>query len=351
VFCLEIGTFLFAPLIGRLVDRVGVRPVALFSQLGLAIGFLLLACVNAQIWTFYAAWFAASVFGAGTSPIVWTRAVAGWFNRHRGLALGIMLSGTGAIAVISPIVVNAIIASFGWRGAYIALAATLVVIGMPATYALLRTPEQTDPAHARPVVGASLGEAYRSMYFWRIIVAFVLFSTVAGGTIVHLPPMLVDQGYAPRDAAFVVSFLGYAIIAGRLGLGFLLDLLPPALIGGLFLLLAAVSCTILASHGSAIFAVILFGLFSGAEVDLLAYLISRIFGLKHYAQLYAWGISAFTFGAGVGPIIAGTIHDHTGSYQSALYAFAAVIVVASGLVFSLAPALRSAASQETPQAS
>jgi predicted MFS family arabinose efflux permease len=129
--------------------------------------------------------------------------------------------------------------------------------------------------------------------------------------------------------------LGYAIIIGRLTLGFLVDRLPPALVGATLILLSAVSSLLLAQNVAPTVAVLLLGLCAGAEVDLLAFLFSRLFGLRHYAAIYGCGISAFTAGAGIGPILAGRVHDATGSYGPALYGFAIIVVIAALLLASL----------------
>ena len=335
VLCLMIGTVLTSPFIGRAVDRFGVRWVGALAQIGLAIGFLCISFVGPSLVAFYAAWLTLSVLGSGTSPIVWTRAVAGWFERSRGLAFGIMLCGTGIVAIFAPPLINHLIAVSGWRFAYRMLAVTLIVIGLPVTLGLLRPSRSDDGATAMPLMGATVGEALRSSAFWRLAGAFFLISVVVGGLIVHLPAMLVDRGYSPALAASTVGTLGYAIIVGRLSLGALVDRFSPALVGGTLISLSAVSSVMLAQGVAPLAAVLLLGLCAGAEVDLLAFLTSRLFGLKHYAQIYGCGISAFTAGAGVGPILAGHAHDLSGTYVSALYGFAIAIVVATILIVSL----------------
>ncbi|HYZ20679.1 MAG TPA: hypothetical protein VE690_00855, partial [Rhodopila sp.] len=81
--------------------------------------------------------------------------------------------------------------------------------------------------------------------------------------------------------------------------------------------------------------VILFGLSAGGEVDLLAYLVSRYFGLRHYARVYGWMLSAFGTGVGIGPVLAGWTRDSAGSYAPALYGFIGLMVMAAGLIGGL----------------
>jgi MFS family permease len=175
----------------------------------------------------------------------------------------------------------------------------------------------------------------RTFAFWRILCAFTFAAIIAGGLVVHLPGLLVDRGFTVAAAARTVGYMGYAIISGRLLLGFLMDRLSPTLTGGIFILFASVASVLLASNAPAIIALLLFGLFSGAEVDLMSFLMGRIFGLKHYAQIYGWGISAFTLGAGLGPTIFGSIQDRSDSNKLALYSIAVCPALSAALIFSL----------------
>lgn len=332
----SLGTVLIYPFIGGAVDRFGGRVVALLSQIGLALGFLLVSMVPADIRLFYAAFFALSLLGGGTSPIVWSRAVARHFTRRRGLALGIMLSGTGLAAVLTPMVVGGAVSAYGWRIAFRLLAAAEILIGLPVTYTFLReTASRTIIADQAALIGTVTAEALRSSAFWRLIAAFVLIATGVAGLIVHLPVLLLDRHFSHAQAGFMMGFFGYAVIAGRLLLGFLVDRFPAGLVGAAFIMTAALSCLLLAG-GVAVFpAILLLGGCAGAEVDLLAFLVSRLFGLSHYAQIYAWALSAFVIGAGIGPVIAGSIHDAAGSYTPALYMFAFSASCAAILIASL----------------
>jgi MFS family permease len=329
------GTILIYPFIGRAVDRFGARAVALLSQIGLALGLLLISAVPADIRLFYAAFFVMSWLGAGTSPIVWTRSVARAFVLRRGLALGITLSGTGLAAILAPQLVGSMVHDFGWRAAFRSLAAAEIVIGLPVTFTFLREPEAKSATISPPLTGISTQEALRSAAFWQLTGAYVLIATSVAGLIVHLPVMLLDIGYSHDSIAFMLGFFGYGVIAGRILLGLLMDRLPAGLAGAGFIMSAALSCALLAAHTAVFAAVLLVGVCAGAEVDLLAFLTSRLFGLRHYAQIYGWLLSVFVLGAGLGPVVAGAIHDEFGTYVAALRVFAAASTGAALLIASL----------------
>ena len=147
--------------------------------------------------------------------------------------------------------------------------------------------------------------------------------------------MLADRGIDLAQASRALGLLGFAIIAGRLCIGALVDRFPARIVGPFFILLPAASCLLLADGTAAVAAILLIGVSAGAEVDLLAYLTSRYFGMRQYPKIYAWGLSAFSAGAGVGPIFAGWVHDLTGNYAMALYAFAIIMATAAALIASL----------------
>jgi MFS family permease len=345
ILCLHIGTVLVSPLIGYAIDRIGIRSIAILSQIGLAIGLLLLSLVNQNIWTFYAAWLALSFLGSGTSPISWTRAVAGFFVKYRGLALGIVLSGTGIAAVLAPPGVNTIITDYGWRTAYCVLGA-IVLCSVPLTYFFLPRSNDEGSRQSSVHAGLTLPEAMRTFAFWRIVGAFIFAAIAAGGLAVHLPGLLVDRGFTIAAAARTFGYVGYAIISGRLLLGSLMDRFSPTLTGGIFILFASLASLLLATNAPAFISLLLFGLFSGAEVDVMSFLMGRIFGLKHYAQIYGWGISAFTLGAGLGPTIFGFLQDRSHSNELGLYAMAICPALSAVLVFSLKRVLASSPYRE-----
>lgn len=331
---LTIGNVLMAPVIGWLIERFGVRTVAMTAQLGLCAGYFSLTLNGGSLAAWYAGWAVLAVLGSGTSPIVWTRAVASWFERSRGLALGLTLCGTGVVAVIGPGLIGGIVASYGWQAGFYALSGAQLVVGLPVVFFLFRARDAVAGVSV-PLAGLSVRQVLAGSRFWRLSGAFFCISLVVGGMIVSLPAMLADRGIALDTASRALGLMGGSIIVGRLAIGFLVDRMPARAVAPVFILLPVVS-TLMLAHGLApVPAVVLLGLAAGAEVDLLAYLISRYFGLLHYAKIYGWALPAFSAGAGVGPIFAGWVHDETGSYVGALYAFACSVTVAAGLIGTL----------------
>jgi len=348
--CLLLGTILTSPMVGALIDKIGTVKLAMLSMLAVALGFVVLAINPGSLPLYYGTWLFISFAGTGTTPIIWTRTVNFWFDTHRGLALAITLCGTGVVAIIAPLSLNAVITGYGWRAAYGAVAAVIVIIGMPAVYALLArragpevaAPDAGLPRELAKVEGNTVAEAAATPAFWQMGIGILLIAMIVSGFIVHLVPMMVDMGIPIKQAAANMSMLGIAIIVGRLAIGALLDSLPARLVAFFVLLLPALAALVLLGKVSPVVAVVLVGMSAGAEVDLLAYLVRTYFGMRRYAGIYGWLLSAFSLGAGLGPIFAGKLHDMNGNYTVALTSAAALTVVSAGL-FGLLPARRPAA--------
>jgi MFS family permease len=324
-----LGAIVTAPVIGRLADKVGVRIIALISLFTLAIALVCMTRINGNILNYYLALFLLSLAGCGTTAIVWSRGVAAWFDKRRGLAFALALTGTGVSGVISPILINALIERYDWRGGYIGLAG-LVLLAIVPIFLLFFDRDGAHSGTARLASvnsGISFREALGKGRFWQLTFVFFIITAATGMMLLHLIPIIVEAGISRHDAAQIAGFLGVAVITGRLGTGFLVDRISaPFLTAGCFLITTG-GCLIfsMAPHsglwiGIATMAV---GITAGAEIDLLPYFVSRYFGLKAYGQIYGFIFMIYEIGAGGGPLLAGYLHDLQGSYHYALYLAAA----------------------------
>jgi MFS family permease len=341
--CLMAGTAVGGPIVGLFADRVDVRRIGLISMCGLALGYLGMSRIGGDLGAFYGALLGLAMAACGTAPIVWTRIVNGWFDSGRGLALALTLAGTGLAAIGGPLFVAAIARDHGWRGAYVGLAAATAILAVLPVGWLLRGAEA---GRGGRVLGAGLqglllDEAIRTRAFWSIIVAFFFVSTCIGGGIVHLAPLLTDAGAPAGLAARLAGLMGVAVLTGRLIVGALLDRYPARYVAAAFLSPPIAGCLMLANAGGSIaidaVAALALGLAAGAEVDLIAYLTSRYFGLKAYGRIYSLQLVPFAIGAGVGPFAAGGVYDAFGAYRPALYGGAAMLALAVALLQALGP--------------
>lgn len=315
-----------SPIVGFMADRFGVRPVTLISIVLFALSFAAFALMNGDILFFYLNWGIMAAFGAGTLPITWTRAVNTWFEERKGLALGLSLLGTGLFgAAVKPFTFW-LVEDFGWRTAYVAVAALPLVIALPVALLAFREKPRERVANApggvAEVPGMSFGKALVDWRFWVLGVAFVPISFAVGGPIPNMENILKTLQFDTGQIASLVSFIGLSVIAGRLVGGWLIDKFWAP--GVAFVLLCApiISCWILA-HGpltyeTALLSIVLIGFAAGVEYDLMAFMVARYFGLKSYAAIYGTLYGFFALGAGFGPKVFGDSFDATGSYDDVL---------------------------------
>jgi cyanate permease len=173
-----------------------------------------------------------------------------------------------------------------------------------------------------------------------MIGAFFLMSVVFHGCIIHLVPLLTDRGLSAQSAALAASVLGTGALAGRVGVGYLLDRLFAPSVAVCFFCGSTLGLSLLwseASGGLAFAAAVLIGLGQGAELDLIPYLVSRYFGLRAFGEIYGYAFAVFTFGGVLGPLLMGTGFDATGSYGLGLGVLAVAALTAAGLMTRLGP--------------
>jgi predicted MFS family arabinose efflux permease len=323
---LSIGAVLLAPFVGGAIDRFGARRVALpgLALFCLAVGGVSLSGGAVASW--WLAWAFLALADVTIKTTVWTTAVVSLFERTRGLAIGVALSGTGIATTCLPYLATVLQESFGWRGTYAIMAIGAAALSLPLVWFWFYDAgdRQRREAGRREVVhtsGMSLSSALRSRRFLQLALVCLLSSTCSIGLIVHFVPILKDGGMTPRAAAGVAGVIGISTMAGRLVSGWLLDRFSARLIGFAAFALSAVACPILMVDHSlvgALVAAALIGGSGGSEIGVIAYLVPRHFGLRHFGMLFSVMSALITVGAGIGPWLAGYSFDRFGGYHLAL---------------------------------
>jgi predicted MFS family arabinose efflux permease len=256
------------------------------------------------------------------------------------------LCGSGVAAIVLPPWTVWIIGEWGWRTAYLALATLPLVIALPVTYWLLPTAAQRPSSTVAPTEPKSaekndfeVKEALMSYRFWLLMASTMLLGFAISGTIPNIIPLLIDIGVSAPTAAGLMGVFGISLIIGRLSAGYTLDFVWAPAVAAVMFPLAALACALLSTgvtdYAVLVMSIFLFGIATGAEFDLIPYIITRYFGLKRYGQIYALQWVGWTVFSGVAPTIYGYIFDVSGSYRGALYAAIACFLVAPVLVLFL----------------
>ena len=336
---------LTSPLIGWLNDKYGPRRVALPSMIGLSLGLLTASQIHGDLWMLFLAYGMMALLGAGTIPVTWTRAIATSFFKRRGLALGLALTGTGICASVAPHYTVWLTDQFGWRGAYVGLALVPLLLAWPMLYFLFRPldahsqTENHEPENSAALEsGLTLGEAVRGYRFWVLLLSILFAYQGFSGIGPNLLPSLTDDGFSREQAASVQSVFGLSIIIGRVVVGYLVDRLWAPGVAAFCLAIPAAGAAML--HGSQSFetaalAAFLIGFAAGAELDLMAFLAARYFGLAHYAKIYSILYATLAVCSGTAPMIFASVYDTTGSYDLGYTVAAGLFMVSVVLILLL----------------
>lgn len=333
-----IAASLLAPVFGWLADKHGVRKVALWSTLAFALSFAAVGLSPNSLWGFYGLWLLVGLVGMGSTPITWSRAINMWFDKNRGLALGLLLIGTSISALVVPRIAVWAIGEFGWRGMYPIVALLPLLVSLPLAFFWFRepTPEERPASIASggALTGVTLPTALKDRRFWTIWLSIFLVALAYGGAHIHMPEIIKQHGLTAADGAGIMGMIGIALMAGRIITGFLLDRIWAPLVCLPILLIPALACYWLmgsATDTQMIYiAAFMLGFAAGAESDLIAYLASRYFGMAHYGKIYGMLYMPFGIASAISPVLYGRVRDVTGNYDNMLYA--AMFLFAAGAV-------------------
>jgi cyanate permease len=171
-----------------------------------------------------------------------------------------------------------------------------------------------------------------------LAISFFIVSVTTGGVVSHLVPLLTDRGVSLRNATDMVSIAGLALIGGRLLAGYLLDRIHAPLVAAAFFTAPMIGITALVSTSRpnvAGLGAVLIGIGLGAEVDLIAFLLSRYLGMRSFGEIYGFFFGIFMLGSGLGPLAMGAWFDKAGSYTLMLVGFATALVLSIVVVLRL----------------
>jgi MFS family permease len=319
---------------GMAADRLGARRVAALGVACLVLA-LWLASRADSIAMLYASYSLGMGLGVGLVYVPSVGAVQPWFGANRALASGLAVAGIGAGNIAGPLLAAWWIDLYGWRGAYVALALFVLVLGGAAAAALKRPPHVEG---AGPVRGVELRVAVRTPTFWLLYASLVASCIGLFVPMVHLGPYAQDLGYSAAQGVTLVSLIGLGSLLGRFTVGGIADRLGrlPALVAmyaglGVMLLLwwSAASWWVLA------FFALAFGAFYGAYVALVPTIVMDFYGARAVSGIIGCLYTGAGVGTLVGPWLAGVAYDLLGAYDLPILIGAAFSFVAAASVWVL----------------
>jgi MFS family permease len=342
---------LLLPRMGRLVDRFGPANMIALIAFGLGLGAIAFSFVNS--WIYLALGFGVLRFlGQGSLMLNCATMTSQWFNKKRGLALGLMSLGFPISIALHPPLTQWLIATFGWREAWIWLGVmTWVMLIPPALLFLYNRPEDVglrpdgeaalkEGESAPPLVGYTRAQALRMPAFYLIVAGLFSLSMLVTSLHVEYTGILKMHGLDPLVAAsmFTISGITAAVlmpITGRL-----LDILPTKWMyfGGLWVqALSLVSITFVDSWETAVAFAMIFGLNNAVTMTYVGFFWPRYFGRKFLGSIQGTGQMIVIVGASIGPLPLGWALDVWGEYDTMLRLLALIPLTISVLVAVLLP--------------
>ena len=333
-------------LVGFLIDKYGPRRIGLIGITVMSLAFASVSTATGSYWNWIFLWFLISLGAAWTQPTIWTSAVSSRFDAGRGFAIAVTVRGSSIAATALPIITTEAILNFGWRWAYVAIAAGYFLLAMPLNFLFFRgaadgparSTRQEQATAVTELTGMEVREAFRSPRFYRLSIAGLLFAFCAMASIVHFVPILTDRGLTPVEAAGIAGLIGVASLIGRFLTGYLLDRFKPELVALVaFALPSLAGLLLIYGDGPLAYslAAIVIGASLGGEYDIIIYLTTRHFGLKRFGAIFATVLVFLTAATATGPLTAGAIFDHFGSYEYYLWLTIPMVLIAALMVGTL----------------
>jgi MFS family permease len=324
--------------IGTIADRRGPRVPLVVTVTLAGLGFGLAAAVR-QLWHLYLCIGVMGGIGLSGFYVLTTATVSRWFNRRRGLALGVVLIGFNIGFMTGGPLAAFLIERSGWRVAWLVLGGGFCLVGVLAG-ALV-----TDPPGTVPVAGsrwAGLDAALGDWRLWALTAAWLL----AGGVLlmisVHVVSFARDRGVSLETASLALTAYGFGAVFGRLGGGAAADrfgMRPTMAVCTAVQVLALAPLLARLSDAGLLGLLALFGAgFAGADTVFVR-TVPEVFGLRSVAGITGIVTLGWRWGAALGPAVAGFVHDATGSYAMP-FAAAPVAVLVSFAIYLVATARR-----------
>lgn len=339
-----------SPFIGALVDRWGVRRLALPGLILTASAMAAFGLATGSPGQWLMLWGMYAVVALLLKSTIWTAAISHAFTAGRSVALAVVLSGgTGFSAAITPPLAEWLIDEHGWRAAY-----WLLAVGWGAPAFLLSLLFLRDirggrdmrqaAGHAVTAVdlpGLTVRQALRSPPLIRIAIATFFTLILTSALIVHKVPLLTEAGVTRQTAAWLTSLSGIAGLVGGLTTGWLLGRFNVGLVGGITNAAMAVSLVPLLEPFRTptliVLSMLVVGYAGGTKLQMCSYLTGLYGGMRNYGKIFGLMASIIAFTGAMSPMFGSAIYDLSGSYTLLILIGIPLSLISSFLLFGLGP--------------
>ncbi len=334
---------------GRLYDRYGPKWVIFISTIFLSTGFMLIAVAN-SLWQFFIFYGVVAAMGLGGPSVSLMAAITSkWFDKLRGLAISVALTGSslGQFALVP--LVTIVTLRHGWRVSYFLIGLVMLVVNIIIAVFVMRGDPDTlgqrpfgyrrkkgDGADKHVASGTGLRDlglrdAMHTRSFW--LFSIVMFICGSGDFLVatHLISIVTDYGISPVTAGGMLAWFGLMSLAGLLVAGPVSDLIGNKIPIALTFLLRVFLFLLIVKYqtlGSFYFFAFGFGFTLLITAPLTATLMGRLYGFSHVGLITGFITTVHHVGGGFWAYMGGVIFDWTGSYHLAFILSAIMALVA-----------------------
>jgi MFS family permease len=341
----------FSPLVGWWIQKYGPRRIMTIGTILQIVITILLSRMTA-LWHMYALFIGASFASVANTHIPVSTAIAQWFDKNRGTAMGVALLGMGLGGMFVPPLAKIFADHYGWRGAYFLFSFFLMALLVPISLWIRTGPavgsdkdspgtdSSPDPASQSTTqgpAGLTAAESMRTRSFWVLGIGDLLIGVVYTAVIVNMPSFSVGSGVAewPATIAYstfltvnAVGILLFGAVSDRINIRWLMLFcygVPAIAMLFLFRLPSLVFLFLFA---------VIFGATGGGRSALWPLALGKCFGVRQLGTIFGWLNIPFMIGNAIGPLLGGYIYDTTGSYN-ALFGLTAAASAVSIIFISL----------------
>jgi len=351
LICGGLGIAVSAPIAGKMIDRIGARPVMAFGALLIGVGLIAGSRIN-HLWQLYTIF---TFIGCGlmcSTIIPCSLLVGNWFVSRRGMAMSAAFVGTSFGGMIMSPIAEWIIRNYSWRTAFAFSGGSILVVVLPVVLLLIRThpsemglepfrSEDNDNEKPDDSWGVGVKEAFSIPAFWQIAAIMLIVGVVAGGVANHCVAYLEDVGHSSQKATYAWSLVMGVMILGKFSFGPAADRFGSKNSMAVACLLFAISIGLLTfakSYSVVMLFAVTWGFASGAPLVLNALLTGDYLGMKNFGAIYGILNIMANLGGSLGPAGAGFYFDSKGTYLPVFYLFIVLMLVGAAVSVLTKPA-------------
>jgi predicted MFS family arabinose efflux permease len=338
-----------SPFFGALIDRFGVRRIAVPGTVLASLSLAGIALANGSTLQWLMLWACFGLASLFIKTTIWTAAITGAFYAGRSMAISVTLCGTAFTAIAVPPLMQGLTDSLGWREGYLLMAALWGIPLIALTWFFLfdahdkaRMPlHKNESPNAQPSEpsGLSVAEAARSFALWRIGLATLIMLLLGSSLVVHKVPLLSEFGISRSNAAWLASLFGVASVVGKLVTGWMMERWDAGAVGSATNAATALALILLLepfrTPTTIVIALMMVGYAGGTKLQLCVYLTGVYAGMRNYGKIFGVMSSVVAVAGGLGPLAGGAIYDAFASYDGLLMIGIPASVISALLILRL----------------